>query len=151
MLYAYADTEASLQAARTEIETVLARDGLAASILISHWDTAIDEWRQTDPPLSGEAKRVADLHERDEQTVETRTIVASLGKEIRAGFERSLLDSAKQLGVECTIIEHPHLLTTQAAFTVTGPRRKLDEFDRGLKAEEWLTMRAEGAVMASPL
>jgi hypothetical protein len=37
------------------------------------------------------------------------------------------------------------------AFTVTGPRRKLDEFAEGLRAEELATMRAERTVMLSPL
>lgn len=151
LLFAYADSEDALARARSAIEPVLARDGVAASIVISHWDTAIDEWRQTDPPLSGEAQRIADQREHEKLAVETRTIVASLGKEIRMGFEQSLLESAKELGIECEIIEHPHLLTTQTAFTVTGPRRKIDEFDQGLKAEEWQTMRAERAVMSSPL
>jgi hypothetical protein len=49
------------------------------------------------------------------------------------------------------VIEHPHLLSTQVAFTVSGPRRKIDEFAEGLKAEGWATMRSELAVMASPL
>jgi hypothetical protein len=53
--------------------------------------------------------------------------------------------------LECAIIEHPHLLTTQVAFTVTGPKRKIDEFSRGLTAEEWATIRTERTVMLSPL
>ncbi len=39
----------------------------------------------------------------------------------------------------------------EVAFTVTGPKRKIDEFAAGLKAEEAATMRAERAVMLSPL
>ena len=49
------------------------------------------------------------------------------------------------------VIEHPHLLTRQVAFTVTGSRRKLDEFAEGLRAEELATMRTEREVMLSPL
>jgi hypothetical protein len=49
------------------------------------------------------------------------------------------------------VIEHPHLLTIQVAFTVTGSKRKIDEFADGLRAEELATMRAERAVMMSPL
>jgi hypothetical protein len=45
----------------------------------------------------------------------------------------------------------PHLLTTQVAFTVTGPKRKVDEFAQGLRAEELATMPTERAVMLSPL
>ena len=43
------------------------------------------------------------------------------------------------------------LLTTQVAFTVTGPKRKIDEFAQGLNADELATIRAERAVMLSPL
>jgi hypothetical protein len=87
----------------------------------------------------------------DAETVETRTLVVSSGKMIRAEFERSLREWAEKLGVQCTIVEHPHLLRTQVGFTVTGPRRKLEEFAEGLSAEEWATIRTERAVMMSPL
>ena len=62
-----------------------------------------------------------------------------------------MLDWAAQLGLECKLIEHPHLLTTQVGFTVTGPKRKVDEFSQGLAAEERTTIRTEGVVMLSPL
>jgi hypothetical protein len=88
---------------------------------------------------------------RDAEAVETRTLVASVGKMIRVGFEQSLVEWASELGVQCSVIEHPHLLTTQVGFTVTGPKRKLDEFSEGLKAEEWVTIRTESRVMLSPL
>jgi hypothetical protein len=58
---------------------------------------------------------------------------------------------AEKLGLGIEIHEHPHLLTTQVAFTVTGPGRKIDEFAEGLRAEELATMRTERAVMLSPL
>jgi hypothetical protein len=58
---------------------------------------------------------------------------------------------AEKLDLQCTLAEHPHLLTTQVAFTVTGHKRKIDEFALGLKAEELATMRTERAVMMSPL
>lgn len=151
LLFAYAESEASLKAARAAVEEVLQRDGRSASILISRWDERLDEWRQIDPPLTGAEERAAEAHVRDAETVEARTMVANVGKEIRAGFDQSLLAWAKQLGIECEIIEHPHLLSTQAAYTVTGPRRKLEEFDQGLKAEEAETMRTERMVMLSPL
>jgi hypothetical protein len=53
--------------------------------------------------------------------------------------------------VRVQIVDHPHLLTTQVAFTVTGPKRKIDEFAQGLNADELATIRAERAVMLSPL
>jgi hypothetical protein len=151
LLFAYAATEAALSAARSAIEAVLRRDGVMASICVSHWDEELDEWHQLDPPLVGEAERIEDAVERDAEAVETRTMVASAGKMIRAELEQSMLNWADKLSLQCKIIEHPHLLTTQVAFTVTGPKRKVDEFAQGLKAEEFATMRTERAVMLSPL
>jgi len=151
LLFAYAASDAALKAARSAIENVLRRDNINASILVSHWDDDLDEWHQTDPPLSGEAKRIDDEARRDADIVESRTMVASSGKEIRAEFERSMVTWAQELGLEYEVIEHPHMLTTQLAFTVTGPKRKIDEFAQGLKAEEIATMRAERSVMLSPL
>lgn len=118
---------------------------------MSRWDDGLDEWRQTDPPLSGEAKRVDEANRRGAEAVETRTMVASSGKEIRAEFEQVMVNRARKLGLECEVIEHPHMLTTQVAFTVRGPKRKIDEFAQGLRAEELATMRTERAVMISPL
>ena len=87
--------------------------------------------------------------ERDGETVETRTLIATSGKTVRGTLEQSMVEWAEKLGVECTIIEHPHLLTTQVGFTVTGPRHKLDEFSQGLKAEETTTIRSENSVILS--
>ncbi len=92
LLFAYAQTQLELSSARRVIEGVLACDGIAASIRVSHWDSDLDAWRQSDPPLSAE---------------ETRTDEAILR-------------------------------------TVTGPRRKLQEFRQGLKAEAIATIRADG-------
>ena len=151
LLFAYAADEAALTAARRAIEGVLERDGVKASIYVSHWDEQLDDWRQTDPPPSGEALRIENATERDGEQVETRTMVVSSGKLIRAEVEQTMRDWAERLGLGCEIVEHPHLLTNQLAFTVTGPKRKVDEFAQGLKAEELATMRAEREVMLSPL
>jgi hypothetical protein len=151
LLFAYAANEAALRAAQSAIENVLRRDGVNATIIRSHWDDDLDEWHQTDPPLSGEAKRVDDAARRDAEAAETRTMVASAGKEIRAEFEQTMVNRAQELGLSYEVIEHPHMLTTQVAFTLTGPKRKIDEFAQGLKAEEIATMRTERAVMMSPL
>jgi len=150
-LFAYAADEAALSAARSAIENVLRQDNVNPSIIVSHWDDDLDEWRQTDPPLSGDAERVADAARRNAEAVETRTMVASAGKEIRAEFEQSMVNWAQELGLGYEVIEHPHMLTTQVAFTVTGPKRKIDEFAQGLRAEEIATLRTEQTVMMSPL
>ncbi len=151
LLFAYAADQALLTATRRAIEGVLAQENIKVSIYISHWDDALDDWRQIDPPSSGGKRVREEAAVRDAEAVETRTLVASSGKMIRAEFEQSMLAWAQQLGVQCETIEHPHLLTTQIGFTITGPRRKLDEFASGLKAEEAATIRTERAVMLSPL
>jgi hypothetical protein len=151
LLFAYAFDEATLAAARDAIETVLREEEIEASVRVSHWDEEREQWRQTDPPPSAEEQQLDEAAERDAEAIETRTLVASSGKMIRAEFEQSMRDWADRLSLECAIVEHPHMLTTQVAFTVTGPKGKIDEFARGLQAEEWQTIRAEQAVIASPL
>jgi hypothetical protein len=152
LLFAYTADEATLKAARRAIENALRRDGIKGVIRLSHWDSELDDWRQTEPPPdTAQDKRVEDAADRDAETVETRTLVASAGKLIRAEFEQSLVEWANELGLRCKVIEHPHLLTAQVGFTVTGPKRKLDEFSQGLKAEERATIRTETTVMLSPL
>ncbi len=150
-LFAYAADESLLATARSTIEDALRHESIAANIRISHWDDELDDWRQTDPPPSDGEQRVQAAAERRANTVETRTVVASAGKLIRANFEQSLRAWAGELGVQCEVVEHSHLLTTQVAFTVTGPTRKVEEFLHGVSAEENATIRAETGVMLSPL
>jgi hypothetical protein len=151
LLFAYAAGQAALASARSEIEQILAGDGIQASVRVSHWDDESEKWRQTDPPLTVEEQQSEAVAERDANAPETRTLVVSSGKMIRAEFEQSIREWADKLELQCAIVEHPHLLTTQVAFTVTGPKHKVEEFARGLRAEEWRTIRTETAVMASPL
>lgn len=151
LLFAYAASEASLSTARRAIGAALRNDGIEADILISHWDERFDEWLQVDPPLTGKAKQRQEAIERADEHVESRTMVASTGKEIRGEVEQTMREWADKLGLRCEVIEHPHLLSTQVAFTVTGPKRKIDEFADGLRAEELATVRTERAVMISPL
>lgn len=147
-LFAYASTESALRAARTAIEAALERDGIRASVSVSHWDHEIDDWRQTDPPPSGEELHKEQTEDHDAEAIETRTLVAHAGKWIKDSFEQAMLRYAQELGLQCEIAErHPHLLRTQVAFSVTGPKRKIDEFARGLLAEGWSTVRAEGNVL----
>jgi acylphosphatase len=152
-LFAYAADEAAIQVTRHAIEGVSERDGRGVrSIRVSHWDGKLDDWRQVDPlPTTPQEKQVAEAAERNAETVETRTLVASAGNLVRIEFERSLREWASELGVHCKVIDHPHLLSGQVAFTVTGPKRKVDEFADGLEAEERATIRTETAVMLSPL
>jgi hypothetical protein len=151
LLFAYAATNAALNSARAAIDAVLRRDGIKASVYISHWDEDLDRWLQVDPPLSDEAKRIEDAADRDAEALETRTMVVSTGKLVRGEVEQTMLGWAEKLGLQCELIEHPHLLTSQIAFTVTGPRRRITEFADGLRAEELATMRTEREVILSPL
>lgn len=151
LLFAYAADQATLTAARVAIEGVLRGDGIGASLRVSVWDDELDRWQQTDPPPTAEEKAAQDATQLARDAIETRTLVVSSGKMIRDEFEQSTRDWATTLGLECKVIEHPHLLTTQLAFTVTGPKRKIDEFSQGLAAEERATIRTETVVMISPL
>ncbi|HXW59568.1 MAG TPA: hypothetical protein VEJ23_08855 [Solirubrobacteraceae bacterium] len=150
-LFAYAGDEATMRAARRAIEDVLVRDGIEASARVSRWDERRDDWLQVDPPPSAQEQLAEQAAERDEEAIETRTLVASSGKLVRGEFEQTMLTWAERLGVRCEIVEHPHLLTTQVAFTVTGPRRKVQEFSKGLLAEGWSQVRSEFTVMGDPL
>jgi hypothetical protein len=149
LVFAYAASEAALDAARSAIEDVLARDSVKARVRISHWDQERDRWQQTDPPPTAAERVAEDAAERDANAIETRTLVATSGKLVRAEFEQTMLEWAQRLGVECKLIEHPHLLTTQVGFTVTGPKGKVDEFSRGLIAEGWTMVRAEEGLSLS--
>ncbi len=143
-LFAYAPDREAIEAARTAIERALASDGVRVELSLTHWDPGYDEWVDPDAPAST-------LRETPGATQQTRTLVAGVGREIRAEFERSLQIFAEEHGIRCEISEHPHLLTAQVAFTISGPAHKLDEFAAGLAAEERRTIRTEEAVMASPL
>jgi hypothetical protein len=146
-LFAYAYGRSAIEQARTTIEAVLSRDELRATLALSHFSPDLDEWVDPDapPPDAGTAPSQGPGEQ------QTRTIVATVGRMIREEFEQSMRGWADQLGLRCEIVEHPHLLSSQVAFSVTGPKRKLDEFAAGLGAEERQTIRTERAVMLSPL
>jgi hypothetical protein len=150
-LFAYAADRATAQAARSAIEGALLADGVQATIRISHWDEERERWLQIDPPLTDSEIDSEEAAERAGDEVQTRTLVATSGNLIRSEFEQVMSGWATRLGLDCKIIEHPHLLKTQVAFTVTGPKHRIDEFANGLKAEGWATVRTETSVMISPL
>ena len=146
-IFAYAASEQSVRSAREAIRT----HAPAASVVISQWDGERDEWRQVDPPLTAAEQEHAEALERDAEQVETRTMVATAGRQVREELEQSMQQLAQGLQLSLAISEHPHLLTYQVLFEVTGPKGKIDEFAAGLNAEEHATMRTEAVVMASPL
>lgn len=150
MLFAYAASEDAIRTARRASEEVLKRDGIGAKIVVSHWDEELDEWRQVDPPLSAEQARSEAAAELDAEALDTRTLVASAGNLVRSSFEQSLLEWAQKQGLKVTISEHPHLLSTQVLFTVSGPKGKIDEFERALRAEGTAFLRGDAILIASP-
>jgi hypothetical protein len=144
VLFAYGATQSTVDAAREAIEDVLRRDRLDGSVLVSHWDPALEDWRQVDPPPS--AALEAEVA-REAGRVITQTFVCVAGKLVRAQIERTMLESARIHGVQCEIAEHPHMLTTQVSFTVTGPEHRLDDFRTDLHDQAFATIRADALTM----
>jgi hypothetical protein len=149
-LFAYAASEDAIGAARRAIEQVLQQDAVGAKIVVSHWDEERDEWKQVDPPLSAEQVRSEAAAELDAEAVQTRTLVASAGNLVRSSFEQSLIDWGQNQGLKVTVAEHPHVLSTQVLFTVTGPKHKIEEFERALRAEGTAFVRADATLLVSP-
>ena len=152
-LFAYANTRAAIDEARRAIEHQLASDGLSAAVRIDHWDDALGDlgdWHQVDPPLD-DAGRSREAAERDRHAehdalqarVETRTVVITSGKMVRSWFEKTVADEARELGVELSIVEHPHLLTTQIAFTLRGPTGKVNDVVADLASRAGAVTRLE--------
>jgi hypothetical protein len=151
LVFAYGATRSMLDEAREAVDAALGRRRIGASVVVSHWDQALDSWRQVDPPppLGPDGASGAEsVAERTATTVETRTMVCIAGKMVRARIEQTMLKSAGLLGVECEISEHQRLLTTQVSFTVTGPSGKLDSFRAHLVAQGWATIRADALTMS---
>jgi hypothetical protein len=142
-LFVYANAEAALSAARQAIESACQRRGLRTTIVVSHWDRELDRWRRVDPPETPSEAAAARAADREGETVETQTVVCNAGRTLRASLEQAMRDRAAELGLECELVEHRHLLTTQVAFTITGPRHKIDEFRSALEADAWASIRAD--------
>jgi hypothetical protein len=145
-VFAYAATRAAIDEAREGVDNQLQRDGLTATSVVSHWDDDLGDhgdWRQLEPQPDGSIRALEqverDEHERHEARaarIETRTLAISLGKIVKDYFVTTVADEAREAGVELSIVEHPHLLTTQVAFSLTGPRGKIDTIIADLEARE---------------
>lgn len=156
-LFAYANTREAIAETRRAVEHQLTSDALTAALRIDHWDDAlgdVGEWHQVDPPLdeAGHAREVGEraeheLHAAAEGRVETRTVAISSGKLNRNWFETTVADEAREVGVELSIVEHPHLLTTQLAFTLTGPTEKVEQVVADLQARAGAVTRLETAYL----
>jgi hypothetical protein len=146
-LFAYAPTRASIEAARTAIESVLRREQQAASIRICHWDEEAGEWRQVEPPLTGSAREAEAAQARAATRRETRTISCVAGRLERELFEADLTNYARGCGLDCRVVEHPHLLSTQIAFSLTGPVAAIDDFQAYATREARRTIRVDSGVI----
>jgi len=152
-VFAYANTQAAIGEARRAIEHQLAGEGAHARIVVSHWDDELGEvgdWHQVDPPESAvdraheDQERVAAAAAEERAArVETRPFAITSGKWARGWYETVAADEARAAGVELSIVEHPHLLTTQIAFTLTGPAGKIDTVIEDLKARAGQLTRLE--------
>lgn len=144
-LFAYAASRAAIEAARAKLQEALSRDGIDVTLALSSWSEEHDAWIDPDAPPPAPAAAA------EAQAPVTRTYVVTLGRWVREEFEQSIAARAAELGVSCEIVEHPHVLSSQAAFAVSGPAHKVDQLAAAMHAEEQATIRTETAVMASPL
>lgn len=141
-IFAYANTEAAVRTARAAIDAALRADGITAEDYIAHWEE--DEWAQVDPPLTGGAAVEHQSARAAGEQVETQTLVCRAGIDVERGVESVMTGMAQQLGLDCQVVQHRHLLSSQLAFTVHGPRFKIEEFRRALIQEGAGTIRADG-------
>jgi len=153
-LFAYANTRATLEATRQALLRELEQEGRGAETLVSHWDEDRGEWRQVDPPpgaeeLEQERSRDAEVAaalER-EARIETRTVAITSGRMVRGWFESTVADEARALGVDLEIVEHPHLLSTQIMFTLTGPTGKVEQVIADMNSRAGAATRLETAYL----
>ena len=149
-LFAYANTRAAIDEVRSAVEHQLSSDGLTATAtVISHWDDdlgEVGEWHQVDPPGDA-AERGQEAGERAEHVralrPETRTVAITAGRWVRNWFETTVADEAREAGVKLEIVEHPHLLTTQIAFTLSGPTENVEGVIADLRSRALQVTRLE--------
>ncbi len=136
-VFAYANTSASIEEVRRAVEHQLAQDQLGAQIGVAHWDDASATWlapgEAPPPPLPAD------------NTIVTRTFVETAGKLVRKYFEEVVSADARERGVNLSIVEHRHLLTTQIAFTLTGPASAVDSVIADIQAGASSITRFESA------
>jgi len=154
-LFAYANTRAAIDATAEALRHQLAQEGRTATLVISHWDDPGLDWHQVDPPPDAAElarERKDDVEQQGERTadarVETRTVAFTAGKMARNWFETAAADEARELGVALSIVEHQHLLTTQVAFTLTGPTGKINQLIDDMQARAGAATRLESAYQA---
>ncbi len=149
-LFVYAMHRESLASARAAVEQVLLRAGLTGTIAVSHWDPHALRWRQVDPPPpEAELRREQELLEAERSGADaaTQTVVCTIGRLIRKPFEQEVLSFAEQEGLRCELVEHPHLLSSQVVFTVTGEPERVEQFVRYVREDARSTTRIDPALI----
>jgi hypothetical protein len=144
-LFAYANTEAAIGEVRRAVEHQLASEGVSGAISVSHWDDGIGEvgdWHQVDPPETA-SEEAAEAQEPRADAVVTRNYVVKSGRVVNEYFEQTALEDAREAGVELSFAEHPHLLTTQISFTLTGPAVQVDTVIDNMKTRAMALTRLE--------
>ena len=136
-VFAYTNTSASIEEVRRAIEHQLAQDGLTAEVGVAHWDDPSATWLA--PGEAPPAPPPAD------DTIVTRTFVETAGKLVRKYFEEVISADARERGVKLSIVEHRHLLTTQIAFTLTGPASEVESLIADIQADASSITRFESA------
>ena len=122
-VFAYANSSASIEEVRHAVQRQLAQDGLTAETHVAHWDDGSGTWLAPGEAPPHRASPVGDASSEPpaDGPIVTRTYVETSGKLVRNYFENVVAGEAKSRGVKLSIVEHPHLLTTQLAFKLTGP------------------------------
>jgi hypothetical protein len=153
-LFAYANSREAIDETRRALEQQLASEDRGAVISVSHWDDRDREWLQVDPPPGPQElereRRQEEEHDAElarEARIVTRTVAITSGKMARNWFETTVADEARELGVELSIVEHPHLLKTQIVFTLTGPAGKVEEVIADMQDRAGAATRLETAYL----
>jgi len=154
-LFAYANTREVIDRAREVIAQRIAQDGLSSTMQLCHWLEAIEYWHQVDPPADEEERErerahAAEAHQEAQldSRVVTRTVAVTSGRLARSFVVEALEADARERGVEVSVVEHPHLLQTQIAFTLTGPKSEVDDVVTGLRERNDQLTLLEGANLA---
>lgn len=127
-LFVYAATRSTVDSARSAIESLLRTTEGRADIHISRWDTDVEDWRQVEPPLTGEARKLDEARVQAAQRPETRTLTFVVGPRERLAFVASATDFAREAELACDVAEARRWRRTCLTFTVSGPASKVDAF-----------------------
>jgi hypothetical protein len=139
-LFAYAATQAQIDEVRRAVEHQLGADGLTAAVTVSHWSDVAGSWLAPgeEPPSAPSADAPA-----EPDPIVTQTFVESSGRLARNFVETQVAEEARARGVRLSIVEHPHLLTTQLAFTLQGPAGAVAEVIAASRSDAVALTRTE--------